>query len=74
MTDEVIQRSQDAEEHRKAYQAIMKAGGEIGVPFALALTMFFTNLVLANGVWLSLFAGIVVYVAVFLIVKIFFSH
>ncbi len=74
MTEEAMQRAQDAEEHRKSYQAIMKASAEIGVPFALALTMFFTNLVLANGIWLSLFAGVAVYVFVYFIVKTFFSH
>ena len=74
MTDETLQRAQDAEEHRKSYEGIMKASAEIGVPFCLALTMFFTNLVMANGIWLALFAGVAVYVLVFLIVKTFFSH
>lgn len=75
MTDDLaMQRLKDAEEHRKSYQAIMKASAEIGVPFALALTMFFTNLVMANGIWLSLTAGVVTYIFVFIIVKLFFSH
>ncbi|MEM8772691.1 MAG: hypothetical protein AAGD92_13680 [Pseudomonadota bacterium] len=74
MTDEAIQRAQDADEHRRSYQAIMKASAEIGVPFALALTMFFTNLVLANGIWLALFAAVGVYVFVYFVVKAFFSH
>jgi len=73
MIDENAQRLHDAEEHRRSYQAIMRASGEVGVPFALGLTMFFTNLVLANG-WWSLLAGIVTYVAAYLVVKIFFSH
>lgn len=68
------QRVQDAEEHRKTYQAIMKASGEVGVPFSLALTMFFTNLVLANGVGVALVAAVITYLAVFFIVKTFFSH
>lgn len=74
MTEDAMQLSKDAEEHRKSYQAIMKASAEIGVPFALALTMFFTSLVLANGVWLSLFAGVGVYIFVYFVVKTFFSH
>ena len=74
MTDEAVQRAQDAEEHRKSYEAVMKAGSEIGVPFSLALTMFFTNLVMAHGIWMSLFAGVLTYVFVFIIVKLFFSH
>ncbi|MEO1251722.1 MAG: hypothetical protein AAFW81_05180 [Pseudomonadota bacterium] len=74
MADDAIQRAQDAEEHRKSYEAIMKASAEIGVPFALALTMFFTNLVMANGIPVSIIAGVAVYVAVYFIVKMFFSH
>lgn len=73
MTDDVVQRADDAEEHIRSYKGIMRASAEIGVPFALALTMFFTNLVLGNG-WFSLFAGIATYIFVFLVVKIFFSH
>jgi len=73
MTDDAAQRLADAEEHRRDYNSIMKASGEIGVPFLLGLTVFFTNLVLANG-WWSLVAGVITYVAVFLIVKTFFSH
>ena len=74
MTNEAVQREQDAEEHRRAYQAIMRAGAEFGVPFALALTMFFTNLVMANGFWVATLAGAAIYVFVFLVVKLFFSH
>jgi len=73
MTDDAAQRLADAEEHRRDYISIMKAAGEIGVPFTLGLTVFFTNLVLANG-WWSLLAGVITYVVVFLIVKTFFSH
>lgn len=74
MNDEAAQRVQDAEENRKAYQAVMKIGSEFGVPFALGLTMFFTSLVMANGFLPSLIYGGLVYVATFLIVKMFFSH
>jgi len=74
MTDEAVQRIQDAEEHRRSYEAIMKASAEIGVPFALALATFFTSLTMANGIWLSLFAGVATYVFVHFVVKTFFSH
>ncbi|MFQ5564336.1 MAG: hypothetical protein ACE5FO_12295 [Parvularculaceae bacterium] len=74
MTDEPNRRAQDAEEHRKTYARIMKATGEIGVPFALALAVFFTNLVLANGLMTALFASVLTYFIVFFIVKAFFSH
>lgn len=74
MTDDAVQRTDDAEAHRKSYAAIMKASTEIGVPFSLALTMFFTSLVLANGVLTSILLGVVVYVLSHLTVKLFFSH
>jgi len=74
MTDETTQRLHDAEEHRRSYEAIMRASAEIGVPFAMALAMFFTSLVMANGIWVSLFAGVAVYLFVFFVVKMFFSH
>ena len=73
MTDEALQRVHDAEEHRRSYEGIMKAATEVGVPLALGLAVFFTNLVMANGV-LSLFAGILTYVFVYFVVKTFFSH
>ena len=73
MTDEMAQRRLDAEEHRKSYTAIMKTSAEVGVPFSIALTMFFTQLVMANGLW-SVFWGVVTYIAVWFIVKAFFSH
>jgi uncharacterized membrane protein YGL010W len=74
MTDDAVQRAHDAEEHRKSYQGIMRASTEVGVPLAIALTLFFTSLVMANGVLLSMLLGVVVYVASHLIVKLFFSH
>lgn len=74
MADDTAQRMADAEEHRKSYKAIMKASGEIGVPFALALTVFFTNLVMANGIWVALAGAVVTYIFVFFVVRTFFSH
>jgi hypothetical protein len=73
MTDDTIQRVEDAEEHRRSYAGIMRASTEIGVPFALGLTMFFTQLVLGNGIF-ALVAGIATYVVIYFIVKLFFSH
>jgi len=74
MTDDTAQRLQDAEEHRQSYSAIMKRSAEFGVPFALGLTMFFTQLVMANGVLFALLAGVITHVLVLVIVKTFFSH
>ncbi len=74
MVDETVKPPLEAEEHRRTYGAVMRASGEIGVPFALALTMFFTNLVLANGIGVALLAAILTYFAVFFVVRTFFSH
>jgi hypothetical protein len=74
MADEAAQRLADAEEHRRTYKGIMKATGEVGVPFALALTVFFTNLVLANGVGVALAGGVITYLFVFFVVRTFFAH
>jgi len=74
MTEEITQSVKDAEEHRKSYDDIMTASTHIGVPLVMALAVFFTNLVMANGVLTALLAGVVTYVFIFLIVKSFFSH
>ncbi len=74
MSDEVSEKLSDAEEHKKAYDGIMGAATEVGVPAALALATFFTSIVMANGFLLSVIAGVVVYVFAHIIVKVFFSH
>ncbi len=74
MEDEAAQHALDVKAHEEMYSGVMRASGEIGTPFALALTVFFTNLVLASGVLFALIAGIVTYVVVYLIIKMFFSH
>ncbi|MEQ1932243.1 MAG: hypothetical protein ABL957_17165 [Parvularculaceae bacterium] len=74
MADDTAQRLMDAEEHRRSYVGVMKATGEVGVPFCLALGVFFTNLVMRNGVGIALVAGVITYLLVFFVVKTFFSH
>ncbi len=74
MADDAEKSAGDAEAHRKTYAQIMRATGEIGLPFALALTVFFTNLVMANGIALALVGAVITYVFVFFLVKTFFSH
>ncbi|MGF1543902.1 MAG: hypothetical protein ACFB00_05295 [Parvularculaceae bacterium] len=64
----------DPGDHRRTYQAVMRASAEVGVPFVLALTMFFTNLVMANGLAVALIAAVATYLFVFFVVKAFFSH
>ncbi|WP_428408844.1 hypothetical protein [Hyphococcus sp.] len=74
MTDDAIQRAQDAEEHKKSYNAIMGAATAVGVPFSLALAMFFTGLVTRQGVLMAILLAVVVYIFSHIIVKVFFSH
>jgi hypothetical protein len=74
MADDSAQKLLDAEEHRRTYVAIMKASGEIAVPFFLALAVFFTNLVIRNPVWIALVGGIITYLVAFFIVRTFFAH
>ncbi|MEL7488844.1 MAG: hypothetical protein AAGJ87_16730 [Pseudomonadota bacterium] len=63
----------DPKEQQQSYNAVMKFGAEVGVPFSLGLTMFFTQLVMGNG-WWAVPWFIIVYLAVWFIVKTFFSH
>lgn len=72
--DEAKQRAADAEVHRKIYNGIMKASAEVGVPLCMGLAMFFTQLVLANGLMIATISFVGVYVLVLWIVKTFFSH
>lgn len=74
MSDDNAQASADAENNRKTYEAVMRASSEVGVPFSMALTMFFTNLVMANGLVTAFVAALVTHVLVYVIVKMFFSH
>ena len=73
MADDTLQRQHDAEEHLKSYNAIMKATGEIGLPFCIGLGALFTNLVMRNGVPMAFVAFFVTYVFVWFVVKTFFS-
>lgn len=74
MVDESAQRAADAQEHVKIYNGIMKASGEVGVPFSLGLAAFFTNLVMRNGVGMAFVAGVVTYLFTWWVVRTFFSH
>lgn len=74
MTDQANQSALDDEESRKTYIGVMKAVGEIGLPFSLGLAVLFTNLVLSNGILTALLGAIITYLIVFFIVKTFFSH
>ncbi|HNR76098.1 MAG TPA: hypothetical protein PKM48_03145 [Parvularculaceae bacterium] len=72
--NDAAQRTADAEEHRKIYKGIMKTSAEVGVPFCLALTMFFTQLVMANGLLAAAISFIGVYLLVWWVVRTFFTH
>ncbi len=64
----------DDEMNRNTYKAVMDFSGKFGVPLSLGLTMFSTQLVLANGVFAAFASGVLTIVFVFVIVKMFFSH
>jgi len=72
--DDTAQRVADAEEHRKIYKGIMRASAQVGVPFSMGLAMFFTQLVMANGIGVAALSFIVVYVLVWWVAKTFFMH
>lgn len=74
MSDDTIQRQKDAAENKKSYEAIMASCVEFGVPFSLGLTMFFTNLVMANGLLVAVIAGLVTHFFVAFVGKTFFQH
>ena len=74
MAENAMQRAVDAEQNKRTYDGVMRFSAEFGVPFCLALAMFFTQLVLANGIGTAFIAGLVVHVLSFVVVKLFFSH
>jgi len=74
MADDAGQKLLDAEEHRKTYVAIMKTTGLVAVPFLLGLGVFFTNLVMRNGVGVALVGGVFTYFLAFFVVRTFFAH
>ena len=71
--DEAKLKEADANEHRRIYNGIMKAGTEIAVPFALGLAMFFTQLVMAHPIWVAFLSFVGVYGIVWWIVRTFFT-
>lgn len=74
MADNALHRAADAEQNQKTYQAVMRFSAEVGVPACMGLGMFFTQLVMAHGVPAAFLGGVLVYVAVLIVVKLFFSH
>ncbi len=72
--DDAKQRTADAEEHRKIYKGIMKASTEVGVPLCMGLAMFFTQLVMANGLGVAVISFAGVYIFAWWVVRTFFTH
>lgn len=72
--DEAKQRALDAEEHRKIYRGIMKATGEVAVPFCMGLAMFFVQLTARHGLGWAVISFVAVYLLVWWVVRTFFSH
>jgi hypothetical protein len=69
--NDTTQIARDREEHVKSFKGVMKASTEIGVPLAMALGMFFTQLTMGNG-WWAVVWFIAVYLLVLFVVKVFF--
>lgn len=72
--DNMTSSNNDSEMNKNTYDAIMGFGTKHGVSLAAALAVFFTSLVMANGLIGSFLAAVVVYIFSFVIVKSFFSH
>ena len=64
----------DPSERLATYKGVMKFSAEFGVPFCLAIAMFFTTALMKVGFFGAVAAALVVYVATVIIVKMFFSH
>lgn len=73
MAGNAAQDKLDAADHTRTYKAIMKWSTEHGVPGAMALTAFFSFLVMRAGVGAAVAAFVVVYVVVHVIARTFFS-
>jgi hypothetical protein len=69
--NDINQMDNDREERVKSFKGVMKASTEIGVPLAMALGMFFTQLTMGNG-WWAVVWFIAVYLLVLFVVKVFF--
>lgn len=65
------QTARDREERMKSFKGIMKGSTEVGVPLAMALGMFFTQLTMGNG-WWAVVWFFAVYLLVYAVVKVFF--
>lgn len=73
MAGNAAQDKLDAEHHRRTYKSILNWSSEHGVPAALALTSFFTMLVMRNGLGAAIVAFIITYVFVHVIARTFFT-
>ena len=71
--DEAKQHAADTLEHRRSYNAIMKAATHVGVPFSMALALFFAQLTMRNGVVVAAISAVIIYVFAWWVVKTFFS-
>ena len=64
----------DDQMNKDTYESVMQFCARFGVPAAAALTVFFTSLVMANGVFVSICAGIFVFAFAAWVSTTFFSH
>ncbi|MEL6112646.1 MAG: hypothetical protein AAFR20_07565 [Pseudomonadota bacterium] len=64
----------DDQMNSDTYKSVMDFGTKIGLPVTAGITVMFTSLVLANGIFISLIAGAVTYLFANIVVRAFFSH
>ena len=72
--NDYVQGEMDINMQKGTYEAVMRVGSRHGVGFSLGLALFFTMLLLNSGIILAIFGAIVVYIATYWIVKLFFTH
>ncbi|MEL6790998.1 MAG: hypothetical protein AAGH42_11570 [Pseudomonadota bacterium] len=64
----------DDQMNSNTYKSVMDFSTRIGLPAAAGITVMFTSLVLAKGIFIALIAGGVTYLFANIVVKSFFSH
>ncbi|GGC97280.1 aa3-type cytochrome c oxidase subunit IV [Aquisalinus flavus] len=72
--NDYVRGSMDVSDQKTTYSALMKYGMQWGAPLSLALTAFFTALLLNAGIIGGFFVFLVVLIGCHLFVKTFLSH
>ena len=64
----------DVSDQRKTYERVMGFGSKHGVGLSMALALFFTMLLLDTGILAAMIGAFVCYLAIYWIVRLFFTH